>query len=56
MKNKYIPVRKIEDTTKVEEIKCKREKAIFYLKESIRAGERIKSIFNGGDNAHKQTP
>jgi len=38
------------------EIKTKREKATSYLKESIRAGERIKNIFNGGDNALKQTP
>ncbi len=38
------------------EIESKRKEAIFYLEKSIRAGERMKTIFNGGDNARKLTP
>ena len=55
MKNKYIPVRKLPDDFN-NEIKTKREKAMSYLKESIRAGERMSSVLNGGGNARKQTP
>ena len=39
-----------------DEIESKRKEAIFYLEKSIRAGERMKTIFNSGDNVLKQTP
>lgn len=40
-----------DDFSDFNEIKSKREEALSFLKESIRAVERIKSILNGESNA-----